>query len=148
MLRYRVVHVGRKAQDPLLAAAQEYEQRLARYAKIETVLVRDSGLNAERDALLARLPAGEHVVALDERGLQLGTAELTERLRGFARRGSATVSFVIGGADGLHADVKARAQESWALSRLTLPHRLALVVLLEQLYRAHTILRGERYHRW
>jgi 23S rRNA (pseudouridine1915-N3)-methyltransferase len=56
-------------------------------------------------------------------------------------------AFVVGGADGLHPDVKARAREAWSLSRLTLPHRLALVVLLEQLYRAHTVLRGEPYHR-
>jgi 23S rRNA (pseudouridine1915-N3)-methyltransferase len=73
--------------------------------------------------------------------------ELASVLGRWQRDAVRAVAFVVGGADGLHADVKAKARETWALSKLTLPHRLALVVALEQLYRAHTILKGEPYHR-
>ena len=120
---------------------------LGRYATLEIVRIKESGALAERDAIFARLQPNERVVVFDERGDQVTTEELARRLARWQRDGTARMAFVIGGADGVHAEVKARAGSLLALSRLTLPHRLALVVALEQLYRAHTLLRGEPYHR-
>jgi 23S rRNA (pseudouridine1915-N3)-methyltransferase len=145
--RYRVACVGRRANDPLLDAAEGYLERLSRYAATEVVRVKDGSPEEERAALAAKLRPGAHLVALDERGEGLTTAELARRIESWQRRAIAKCDFLIGGADGLHPDLKARARETWALSALTLPHRLALVLLLEQLYRAHTLLRGEPYHR-
>lgn len=146
MLRYRVLCVGRRARDPLLDAADDYLERLGRYAKVELVRLRDSDPKGERDALLNKLRPDERVVALDERGTQLSSVELSQRVRSW-EQGSSKVALLIGGADGLHDEVRQRAHESLALSKMTLPHRLALALLCEQLYRAHTIVRGERYHR-
>ena len=145
-MHYRLLCVGRRARDPLLDAAEEYLERLSRYVKVDLVRVRDADLTRERDALLGRLKPTDHVVVLDEAGEEHTTTTLAQRLQRLQTRGRDLV-FILGGADGLHDDIRGRANETLSLSRLTLPHRLALVLLLEQLYRAQTLLRGERYHR-
>ena len=137
--------VGRRAKDPLLDAADDYLARLQRYAGAELLRVRDSDAQGERDGILAKVGTGDLLVALDERGTELDTLGLARRVR--AWQGRTRVVLAIGGAEGLHPDVLGRAGERLALSRFTLPHRLALVVALEQLYRAHTVVRGEAYHR-
>jgi len=85
-------------------------------------------------------------VALDERGKQLSTPELAQWL-GKQQQGGKDLAFVIGGDEGLSDEVRARAALVLSLSRFTLPHRLARLVLMEQLYRVFTLLRGESYHR-
>lgn len=100
----------------------------------------------EAEKLLAAVPPGGLLVALDERGAQLTTRELAGWLKTWQDEGQAPV-FVIGGADGLDATVRARAHKTLALSRLTLPHALARLLLVEQLYRAMCILKGHPYHR-
>ncbi len=143
---YRLLWVGRKAQDPLLAAADDYAERLSRYAACERIMVRDSDMQNEGKDLLARVKPGDHVIVMDERGDTPTTVELASRIRTWMRDARPVV-ILIGGADGLSPDVKARAQQTLSLSRFTLPHRLAHVVLVEQLYRCHTVIKGEKYHR-
>lgn len=101
-------------------------------------------LEAER--ILAALPAGCVPVVLDERGTQVTTRELASWLQDWMAEGLSP-AFVIGGADGLDDAVKARAGKLMGLSKLTLPHALARVVLTEQLYRAVCIIKGHPYHR-
>lgn len=100
----------------------------------------------EAERILAAAPAGGVLVALDERGAQLTTRELAGWLSGWMAEG-VSPAFVIGGADGLDDSVKARAGKLLGLSRLTLPHALARVVLAEQLYRAACIIKRHPYHR-
>lgn len=100
----------------------------------------------EAERILAALPAGSVPVVLDERGIQATTRELAAWLSGWMAEG-ASPAFVIGGADGLDPSVTARAGKLLGLSRLTLPHALARVVLAEQLYRAVCIIKGHPYHR-
>lgn len=100
----------------------------------------------EAERILAAVPAGGVLVALDERGTQLTTRELAGWLSGWMAEG-VSPAFVIGGADGLDDSVKARAGKLLGLSRLTLPHALARVLLAEQLYRAACIIKGHPYHR-
>jgi 23S rRNA (pseudouridine1915-N3)-methyltransferase len=153
-LRIRVVAVGRDRSGLYAPAVEEYAKRLGRYARFEIVEVPEARRHAgtprareeEGEALLARIRPGERVVALDERGEAPGSAAFAERV-GRWLAGGRDVALVVGGADGLSGAVLERAEERLALSRLTLAHRLARLVLLEQLYRAFTILRGEPYHR-
>lgn len=146
-MRYRLLFVGRRARDPLVEATQTYVDRLSHYAKVDLVRIRECGIASEKDAILERLAPGETLVVLDERGRQLTTMALAQSIRKWQNAAATTVAFVVGGADGLHQEVIERAQLLLSLSPFTLPHRLAHVVLTEQLYRAHTILRGEPYHR-
>ncbi len=105
-------------------------------------------VEVKNDAELARrLPPRHLVWALDERGAELTSEELSRKLAQQMNRGEAGVALVIGGADGLPRELVARADFVWSLGRLTLPHRLARIIVLEQLYRALSILRGEPYHR-
>jgi len=87
-----------------------------------------------------------HVVALDNRGASLSTAQLSQQLAKWQELGK-NVELIIGGADGLHASVVSRADQMWSLSPLTFPHPLVRVILVEQLYRAQSLLDGHPYHR-
>jgi 23S rRNA (pseudouridine1915-N3)-methyltransferase len=105
-----------------------------------------AGRSEEGRALLAA--AGKaHLVALDPRGREFTTEELTSYLAQAALSGSGEVALVVGGPSGLSGEVRERARTLWALSRLTLPHDLAQLVLAEALYRAATLDRGEPYHK-
>lgn len=97
--------------------------------------------------LLAAVPAGAPLVALDERGVSLSSLGFAERIAGWRDRGLAELAFAIGGADGLDPAVLDRAETVLSLGPMTWPHRLARVLLLEQLYRAQQILAGHPYHR-
>jgi 23S rRNA (pseudouridine1915-N3)-methyltransferase len=153
-VRLRVVAVGKDRSGLFAPAVEEYAGRLARYLKFELVEVPEARRHAgtprakdeEGEAVLARLGPRERVVLLDERGGEETSAAFARRVEGWLSRGQ-DVAFVIGGSDGLSEALRARGQETLALSRMTLPHRLARVLLLEQLYRAMTILRGEPYHK-
>jgi 23S rRNA (pseudouridine1915-N3)-methyltransferase len=92
------------------------------------------------------VPAASHVVALEIGGAHSTSEELAARLEALMLGGTADVTFVVGGSAGLAADVLARADDRLSLSRMTLPHQLCRVVLLEQVYRAFKIIRREPYH--
>ncbi len=103
-------------------------------------------LSAERDRILAALPKGARIVALDERGVDHTSSALSKKLGNWHDAGDA-LCLIIGSADGLHPDIKAMACEQWRLSSLTLPHALAKVLTIEALYRAWSMLTGHPYHR-
>lgn len=153
-MRIRVLAVGKDRSGLYAPAVEEYAGRLSRYARFELLEIPEARRRAgtpqardeEGESILARLVDRERVVALDERGEEPTSAGLARKLEGWMR-GGRDVALVIGGSDGLAAAVLDRAAERLALSRLTLAHRLARLVLLEQLYRAFTILRGEPYHK-
>ncbi len=153
-MRLRVVAVGRDRSGLYAPAVEEYAKRLARQVRFELVEVpearKHAGTPAAREeeaaALLARIGPRERVVALDERGEERTSPAFAERVRRWIE-GGRDVALVVGGADGLARAVLDRADETLALSRMTLAHRLARLVLVEQLYRAMTILRGEPYHK-
>jgi 23S rRNA (pseudouridine1915-N3)-methyltransferase len=139
-MRYRVVAVGRMKDAALRAACDEYLDRLRHYAKVEEREVKDEA------RVLGAIPEGTRLVALSRRGEECTSAELAEWTARWELEGR-DVALAIGGADALPDDVVRRAERVWSLSRLTLPHELARLVLYEQLYRAYTIRRGEPYHR-
>ena len=105
-----------------------------------------SAMDAEGEQILARINAGEQVVLLDERGKHLSSPDLSKRLDAWQADGR-DLCFVIGGPDGVSAAVKSRADFTWSLSNLTLPHGLARVLFAEQMYRAWSLQVGHPYHR-
>jgi 23S rRNA (pseudouridine1915-N3)-methyltransferase len=153
-VRIRLVAVGRDRSGLYAPAVEEYAARIARYVRFEVVELPEARRHAgtprakeeEGETILAKLDPRERVVALDERGKEWTSVELSHRVRGWVE-GGRDLALVIGGSDGLAPAVLDRAEERLALSRLTLAHRLARLVLVEQLYRAFTILRGEPYHK-
>jgi 23S rRNA (pseudouridine1915-N3)-methyltransferase len=136
-----VLAAGKLREPWVREACAEYERRIARHLPLEIVEVKDSA------SLAPRIPERYRLIALDERGKEPTSDELSRRLSDWMGSGLPGVAFLIGDADGLPPALTARAAEKLALSRLTLPHRLARVLLLEQLYRSISIIRGEPYHR-
>jgi 23S rRNA (pseudouridine1915-N3)-methyltransferase len=154
-VKLTLVVVGRLKERFWREAADEYLKRLGPYATVRVVEIddRDSGRDearalAEEGAdILRAIPAGAHVVTLEIGGKQLSSEAFAARLGALALDGRSNVTFVVGGSVGLAADVLARADERLSLGPMTLPHNLARVVLLEQVYRAFRISRGEPYHK-
>jgi 23S rRNA (pseudouridine1915-N3)-methyltransferase len=153
-LKVRLLSVGRDRSGWFEPAVQGYADRLKHYTRLELVELSEprgkraaeSSRAQEAERILAARRPAETLVALDEHGEALDTASFA-RFLGEAQVRSTDLLFVVGGDDGLDASVRAAAGRVLSLSSLTLPHRLARLVLVEQLYRAFTILKGEPYHR-
>lgn len=146
--------MGRDRSGWFEPAVQGYAERVRRQAELALLelpaargaLPPADARRREGEALLAKLKPASWLVALDERGTLLDSMELAQMVA-TARDAGRELVFCIGGDEGLDASVRDRAWKVLSLSRMTLPHRLARVVLMEQLYRALSILRGEPYHK-
>ncbi len=154
-MRITIIAVGRLKEAHWRDAAAEYLKRLRPYATIEVVEVPDrdvtsderGAVRAEGEAVLRAIPDGAQVVVLDLDGKRLSSEGFSAWLELAGIEGRSSIAFVIGGAAGLDPAVLAKADERLSLGPMTLPHQLARVVLLEQVYRAFRIMRGEPYHR-
>lgn len=135
-----VLAVGKLRDRHLAALIDDYSARARHHLPLEIVEVEDD------QALARRWPAEGETIALEVTGASWSTEELARQLERRMTRGTRTVTFVIGGADGIPPALSSRAGLRLSLSALTLPHRLARLLLCEQLYRALTIIRGEPYH--
>ena len=154
-MRLTIVAVGLKVPDWAQTAYNDYAKRFPPEIKVELKAVKtearasktvDSLLLAEKSRIEAAIARGTHIVALDERGTSVTTVALAERLKAWQLSGD-DVAIVIGGPDGLEAGFKKAAHERLRLSDLTLPHAMARVLLIEQLYRAWSITINHPYHR-
>ncbi|MBN8455662.1 23S rRNA (pseudouridine(1915)-N(3))-methyltransferase RlmH [Accumulibacter sp.] len=154
-MRLAILAVGHKPPAWVAAGCAEYLKRMPRELPLSVIEVkaevrgaksREQLLAAERTRLLAVLQGFRRLVVLDERGADLSTLDLAQRLAGWMQSGGDT-AFVIGSADGVDAALKQQADEVIRLSRLTLPHALARLLLCEQLYRACSVVRNHPYHR-
>ena len=139
-MRYHVVAVGRMKNTALRTVCDDYLSRLRHYARIDELEVKDEARLSEAIAREARL------VALSRAGEPWTSEDLASRTARWDQDGR-DIAFAIGGADGLPRAVVERAEVVWSLSAMTFPHELARALVLEQLYRAFTIRRGEPYHR-
>ncbi len=146
-MRVTLLAVGHKMPAWIEEGFHEYARRMPPEVRVELVELKpEKGKADEGKRMLAALPAGATLLALDQRGKAISTQGLSVMLAGWMRDATHPV-FAIGGADGLADDVKERADKLLSLSTLTLPHQLVRVVLAEQLYRAWTILARHPYHR-
>ena len=139
--RCRVLAVGKVRRGWIQEGIDLYRKRLP---GLEIVELRDSTPQKEADAIQSALRPGEHLIALMEEGDTLASIPFARRLE---RYGSDRLAFVIGGADGLTDELKAKAAWKLSLSPMTFPHELARLMLIEQLFRAQAILQGSPYHR-
>ena len=154
-MKLAILAVGHKLPDWVAAGCAEYVKRMPRELPLSVVEVkpeprgsktREQLLAAEKSRLQAALTGFSRVVVLDERGTDLTTVKLAQRLEDWMREGGDT-AFIIGGADGIDEELKQRADAMIRLSSLTLPHAMARLVLCEQLYRAVSVVKNHPYHR-
>jgi len=151
----RVLAIGTRMPKWVSDGADDYVKRLPREASVEWVELpasrrardtAESRMLEEATAIEHRLKPQELMVVLDVEGRVISTETIAETLANWQADGS-KIAFVIGGPDGLHPSLKARASARWSLGRITLPHPLVRVILAEQLYRAWSINAGHPYHR-
>ena len=140
-MKLAVVAVGKLKERHWVEACDEYVKRVKRYVPCDVVEVR-----SESD-LLARCPPRFARWVLDERGRELTSQEFAKNIERRMTQGAQGIAFVIGGAEGLPQEVRDGAELTIAFGKMTMAHRLVRLVLLEQLYRAFTIIRGEPYHK-
>lgn len=154
-MKLRILSVGHKMPGWVEDGCKEYLKRMPREFTTEIVEIKPDKRAAGKNALLVQeaeskriLEAAgrDYLVALDEHGQEVTTLQLAERMQKWQGDGR-DVSLVIGGADGLHPDIKTRADWLWSLSRLTLPHAMVRVLLAEQLYRGWSVITNHPYHR-
>ncbi|HKT89195.1 MAG TPA: 23S rRNA (pseudouridine(1915)-N(3))-methyltransferase RlmH [Candidatus Sulfotelmatobacter sp.] len=143
-MKIKVAWVGKTKEAAVGALTEEYLKRISRYVPVEGVTVRD-----EAD-LLAKLGAGAKnkstLVLLDSRGKEFSSEQFAKFLGDYQDRNPLPLVFAIGGADGFSDQARSAAQQVISLGKMTLAHELARIVLLEQIYRAFTILKGHPYH--
>ncbi|XP_013611911.1 PREDICTED: putative RNA methyltransferase At5g10620 isoform X2 [Brassica oleracea var. oleracea] len=154
-LPIRVITVGKKRAEGVRLLVDEYKAKLKPYCSFEDSLVRSNPRNAqdvraqvedEEVAVMKLIGPDDWVVVLDERGRDVDSEQMAELLGDAGNSGASRISFCIGGAYGHGSEVRKRANVTIRLSSMVLNHQIALVVLLEQLYRAWTILKGQNYH--
>lgn len=159
-MKITLVTVGKIKEKYLEAAIAEYSKRLSRYCKLEIVQVADEKTpdNAsevvekqikekEGERILSHIKDGAYVVALAIDGKQLSSEELADFVEGLGVKGESHIQFVIGGSLGLADSVLKRADYKLSFSRMTFPHQLMRVILLEQIYRSYRIISGAPYHK-
>ena len=159
MLNIKVICVGKSKEKYWDAAYAEYLKRLRAYCSPEVIEVREARLpanaspadernviDAEGRDILGRISGGDFVIALDIRGKEFSSEELARKISDISFNNS-RICFIIGGSLGLSDEVKERADLRLSFGKITLPHQLARVVLLEQIYRGYRIINGEPYHK-
>jgi 23S rRNA (pseudouridine1915-N3)-methyltransferase len=151
-VKIKIAWIGKTKEPAIQALTEEYLKRISRYAPIEGVALRDeaalleiSGRNSAGKAA-ARSTAKSTLVLLDSRGKEFSSEQFAKFLSDYQDRNPLPLIFAIGPADGFSSETKAAAQHTISLGKMTLAHELARVVLLEQVYRGFTILKGHPYH--
>lgn len=155
-MNIRLLVVGKTVGGYLQEGIEEYNKRLKFYVKFEfdviaelknaKNLTKDQIKDLEGESILGRLTSSDVVMLLDEGGKEFGSVEFSKVIEGYAVKGTKSLVFVVGGAYGFSESVYARAQGKVSLSRMTFSHQMVRLIFVEQLYRAHTILKGEPYH--
>ncbi len=159
-MKIRILSVGKLKEDYLREAVSEYSKRLGRYCTLEIIEVADEKTpehaskaeeeqikKTEGERLLKNVRDGDYVIALAIEGEMPDSVELAQKIGQLAVQGNSSICFLIGGSLGLSPEVLQRADERISFSRLTFPHQLMRVILLEQIYRSFRIINKEPYHK-
>jgi 23S rRNA (pseudouridine1915-N3)-methyltransferase len=152
-MRLRIIWTGKTRDARLRALVDDYAERLSHFVRCEVTELRElgradkAGIARDTRRISDALRPGAVTVLLDPEGAEWTSQQLAAHVQSWEASGVKEVAFVIGGPNGLAGDFKARADKRWSLSRLTLTHEMARVLLFEQLYRAYTIIHGLPYQK-
>ena len=142
----KIICVGKIKENYIKEGILDYQKRISKYHKIEIIEVVDSNINEEKDRILKHINNKDYIITLDIEGNSLSSLELADKIdKVFIT--NPNIIFVIGGSDGIHDDIKKLSDYRLSFSKLTFPHQLFRLILLEQLYRSFKILNNETYHK-
>ena len=157
-MKINIIAVGKIKEKYLKDAIDEYKKRLSKFCSLNIIEVNESAARAENDSnikksledeaqnIISKIK-NEYVIALDIDGKEYSTIEVSEKIKEITLKGVSEISFIIGGSYGLDNSIKKRADLRLSFSRLTFPHQLFRVILLEQIYRVFKIINNEPYHK-
>lgn len=154
-MKITILAVGKKHDPKLELAIEEYMKRLKHYADVSWELAEAKLTSSmspkevkrvESELLSSKIREEDTVLVLDETGTQYNSIQFAEKIQQWQNQSTKRLVIIIGGAYGVDQTIMKRARSIWSLSSLVFPHQLVRLILVEQLYRAHTILAGERYH--
>lgn len=153
-MRLRLIWTGKTRDARLRELQLDYEKRLSHFARCEIVEIRErasagtkAGIDRDSKSISDRLSNGAVAVLLDPEGSNWSSPELAAQIQRWENQGTKEVVFIVGGPHGVSPELTARVQQRWSLTRLTMTHEMVRVVLLEQLYRAYTIIHGLPYQK-
>jgi len=142
----KIICVGKIKEQYLKDAIKDYQTRISKYHKLEIIEVQDSNMKAEKELILKYIDKKDYIISLDIKGQNLTSTELANKLdKTFIT--NSTITFIIGGSDGIDEEIKSISNYKLSFSNLTFPHQLFRVMLLEQIYRSFKILNNETYHK-
>lgn len=147
-MKIKIAWIGKTKEPAIASLTEEYLKRISRYAQVEGLTLRDEASLLQMSGRSAGAKSGERstLVLMDSRGKEFSSEQFAKFLEDYQDRNPLPLVFAIGGADGFSEASRAAAQHTLSLGKMTLAHELARVVLLEQVYRAFTILKGHPYH--
>ena len=156
-MKIKLITVGKTKEKFWQQSEAEFSGRIKRYCALQEIRIKDSGLNPEKMAekvreaegteILTHVQSGEYLVAMDVGGKQLSSEEFAQFFQTKMLHGTSRFTFVIGGPLGLPDSLLQKVDFRLSLSKMTFVHEMARVILLEQIYRAFTIIKGEKYHK-
>ncbi len=156
-VKVKIISVGKTKENYWRLAEEDYVNRIKRYVQLELLFVKESQIVAlknenlvkktEANSIREKIQGNEFIVALERKGRQMGSEKLAAFFHRKMLHSIGTITFVIGGPSGLSDDFLQQSDMLLSLSKMTFPHEMTRVILLEQIYRAFTILRGEKYHK-
>lgn len=160
MLNINIVCIGKIKENYLKDAIAEYSKRLSKYCTLNVIEVPDEKLpnklsdimendikNKEGKAMFAKLPKDTYLICLDLKGKELTSEEFSKKIEDISVNSSSSITFVIGGSLGISTEILNLSKEKVCFSKMTFPHQLIRIFLLEQIFRAFKISNGETYHR-
>lgn len=145
-MKITFISIGKQNDQAINSAVEDYTKRIGKYFKAEWKIIPNSDKVEEGEKILKALEPGDYLVALDEKGKELNTIELSQFIEKRMIAGDKKIVFAIGGAYGLGEEVLKRADFKWSLSKLTFPHQLVRLILSETIYRSISVLKNEPYH--
>lgn len=143
----KIVCVGKIKEKYLFDAINDYLTRLTKYHKVEIIELKDSDIQKEKDAILRVINKNDYIICMAIEGKEYSSLELHSKIENLLINGKSNITFIIGGSDGIHKEIKEISNELMSFSKLTFPHGIFRLLLLEQLYRIFKIENGESYHK-
>jgi len=142
----KIICVGKLKEKYLVDACLEYKKRISKYTNIELIELKDSNISKEKEEILKYIDKKDYIITLQVEGNNIDSIELSKKIDNIFLT-NPNITFIIGGSDGLDDEIKKISNYALSFSKLTFPHQLFRVMLLEQIYRCFKILNNETYHK-
>lgn len=143
----KIICIGKIKEKYLTDGINDYLKRLTKYHKVELIELKDSDIKKEKEEILKVLNKDSYIISLAIEGKEYKTTELSEKIDNLLTNGKSNITFIIGGSDGIDEEIKNISNELLSFSKLTFPHGLFRLILLEQIYRIFKIQNNETYHK-